>query len=195
MNFHGKSPQKGLDLEVYFIVYTLNVEQPGVKREMTEGFPDRERRRSVLASSSLSLLCVCPIHGVSHPFVEKERNTMELETMISETQEVSQRFHAIIGPWDGSLLVTHLAAVVGRLADDVMTIEGKLALPGEHVHFARNIADALLQLIRISNAYHIDLERAWTALLEEARGSLSNEALVNTMRDTIRRNQERRHHG
>jgi hypothetical protein len=119
---------------------------------------------------------------------------MELVKMISETQDLSQRFHAVIGPWDGSLLVTHLAAVVGRLADDVMTIEGKLAMPGENVHLARTIADALIQLIRISSAYHIDLERAWTELLEEAQTGLSNEAVVARMRDTIRQNQERRRH-
>lgn len=117
---------------------------------------------------------------------------MELEKMINDTQDLSQRLHAVIGPWDGSLLVTHLAAVVGRLADDVMTIEGKLAMPLEHVRFARNIADALIQLIRISNRYHIDLERAWTELLEEARSGLNNEAFVALMSDTIRQNQERR---
>lgn len=120
---------------------------------------------------------------------------MELEKMISDTQELSQRFHAVIGPWDGSLLVTHLAAVVGRLADDVMTIEGKLAQPVEQVRFARNIADALLQLIRISNAYHIDLERAWTDLLEEGHLGLNNEELMTMMRDTIRQNQQRRQQG
>jgi NTP pyrophosphatase (non-canonical NTP hydrolase) len=120
---------------------------------------------------------------------------MELEKMINETQELSQRLHAVIGPWDGILLVTHLAAVVGRLADDVMTIEGKLAMPLEHVRFARTIADALLQLIRISNMYHIDLERAWTELLEEARSGLSNEEFVARMSGTIRQNQERRQQG
>jgi len=45
--------------------------------------------------------------------------------------------------------------------------------------------------IRISNEYHIDLERAWTELLEEGHSGLSNEALVTMMRDTIRQNQER----
>lgn len=120
---------------------------------------------------------------------------MELEQMIDETRVLSQRFHEVVGPWDGSLMVTHLAGVVGRLADDVMTIEGKLALPVENVRFARNIADALIQLIRISNAYHIDLERAWMELLEEARSGLSNEALVTLMHDTLRQNQERRKPG
>ena len=120
---------------------------------------------------------------------------MELEKMISDTQELSQRFHAVIGPWDGSLLVTHLAAAVGRLADDVMTIEGKLAQPVEQVRFARNIADTLLQLIRISNAYRINLEQAWTELLEEGHAGLNNEALVTMMRDTIRQNQQRRQQG
>lgn len=120
---------------------------------------------------------------------------MELEQMINETRELPQWFHEVVGPWDGSLMVTHLARVVGRLADDVMTIEGKLALPVENVRFARTIADALIQLIRISNAYHIDLERAWMELLEEARSGLSNEALVTLMRDTLRQNQERRKPG
>ena len=58
--------------------------------------------------------------------------------------------------------------------------------------FARNIAGALIQLIRFSNAYRIDLERAWMELLEEMRSSLSNEALVTQMRDTLRQNQESR---
>jgi hypothetical protein len=130
---------------------------------------------------------------VDFPHVEeKGNNRMELEKMINEIQDLSQRLHAVIGPWDGSLLVTHLAAVVGRLADDVMTIEGKLAMPLENVRFARNIADALIQLIRISNRYHIDLERAWTELLEEAHSGLNNEAFVALMSDTIRQNQERR---
>jgi len=115
---------------------------------------------------------------------------MELEKMITETHELSQRLHTIIGPWDGMVLVTHLAAVVGRLADDVMTIEGKLAMPLEQVRFARTLADALLQLIRISTKYHIDLERAWTELLEEARLSLSNEEFVAQMSRIIRQNQK-----
>src|SRR6266699_4744330 len=101
---------------------------------------------------------------------------MELQQMLHNAQDLSQRFHAVVGPWDGTLLVTHLAGVVGRLADDVMTIEGKLAQPVENVHLARNIADALIQLIRLSNMYRIDLEQAWTELLEFGRSSLSNEA-------------------
>lgn len=111
--------------------------------------------------------------------------------MLNDTQDLAQRFHEIIGPWDGPLLVTHLAAVVGRLADDVMTIEGKLAIPGENVRFPRNIADALIQLLRISNAYHIELEQAWNDLLAEGHASLNNETLVTMMRDTLRQNRER----
>ncbi len=114
---------------------------------------------------------------------------MELEKMMNDTQELSQHFHEVVGPWDKSLLVTHLAAVVGRLADDVMIIEGKLAMPRENARLARNIADALIQLIRLSNSYQIDLEQAWKELLEEARSGLGNEALVTMMRDTIRQNQ------
>jgi hypothetical protein len=130
-----------------------------------------------------------------HTFEEKGNNRMELEKMINDTQDLSHRLDAVIEPWDGNLLVTHLGGVVGRLADDVMTIEGKLALPVENVRLARNIADALIQLIRLSNMYHIDLERAWTELLEEGRSGLSNEAFVTTVRDTIRQNQERRQQG
>ena len=76
-----------------------------------------------------------------------------------------------------------------------LTIEGKLAMPVENVHLARNIADALIQLIRLSNMYRIDLEQAWTELLEFGRSSLSNEAFVTMMRDTMRQNQERRQQG
>ena len=94
--------------------------------------------------------------------------------------------------WDGSLLVTPLAALVGRLADDAMPIEGKLPVPLEPGRLACTIADALMQLIRLSNSYHLDHERAWIGLLEEAQAGLSNEAMVTTMRDTIRQNQERR---
>jgi hypothetical protein len=61
---------------------------------------------------------------------------MELVKIISDTQQLTQRFQVVIGPWDGSLLVIHLTAVVWRLADDVMTSEGKLAQPGEQVRFA-----------------------------------------------------------
>lgn len=114
---------------------------------------------------------------------------MELEQMISDTRETSQLFHEIIGPWDGSQLVAHLATVVGRVSDDVMTIEGKLAYPIENAHLGRNLADIVIQTIRLSNLYHVDLEQAWTALLEEARTGLSDEALVSRMRDTIRQNQ------
>jgi hypothetical protein len=114
---------------------------------------------------------------------------MELQQMISDTQETSQRLYEIIEPWDGCQLVAHLAAVVGRVSDDVMTIEGKLAYPIENVHLARNLADVLIQTIRLSNLYHVDLEQAWIALLEEARMGLSNEELVTRMRDTIRQNQ------
>jgi hypothetical protein len=120
---------------------------------------------------------------------------MELQQMLHNAQNLSQRFHAVVGPWDGVLLVTHLAGVVGRLADDVMTIEGKLAQPVEQVHFARNIADAVMQLLRISNLYQIDLELAWTVFLEEARSGLGNEELLAAMHETIRQNLERRQQG
>lgn len=117
---------------------------------------------------------------------------MELEKMINDVQDASQRLHEIIGPWDGSLQVTHLAGVVGRLTDDVMSIEGKLAMPVENGHFEHNIADALFQLIKLSNVYQIDLVRAWTEFIEQGRAQLSNEAVVTMLRDTIRQNQERR---
>lgn len=120
---------------------------------------------------------------------------MELQQMLHNAQDLSQRFHAVVGPWDGTLLVTHLAGVVGRLADDVMTIEGKLAQPVEQVHFARNIADAVMQLLRISNLYQIDLELAWAGFLEEARSGLGNEELIAAMRETIHQNLERRQQG
>jgi hypothetical protein len=120
---------------------------------------------------------------------------MELEKMISETQELSQRFFEEIVPWESNLLVMHLAAVVGRLADDVMTIEGKLAHPVENVRFARNIADAILQLFRISIAYGIDFEQAWKDILVEARTGLDNKAFVNMARETIRQNLERGQQG
>jgi hypothetical protein len=116
-------------------------------------------------------------------------NKMELEKMMNDTQELSQRFHEEVGPWDRSLLVTHLAAVVGRLADDVMIIEGKLAMPRENARLARNIADAMIQLIRLGQGYQLDLERAVSDFLEEARQSLENEGLVTTMRNTLNQNQ------
>src|SRR5260370_21129468 len=109
---------------------------------------------------------------------------MELEKMINDTQDLSHRLHAVIGPWDGNLLGTHLVGGVGRLADDVMTIEGKLALSVENVRLARNIADALIQLIRLSNMYHIALERALTQLLQDGPSGLSNESSVATLSDT-----------
>ena len=52
-----------------------------------------------------------------------------------------------------------------------------------------------MQLIKISNAYRIDLDRVWMELLEEARSGLHNEALVALMRDTLRQNRERRKPG
>ncbi|GHO49102.1 hypothetical protein KSX_72650 [Ktedonospora formicarum] len=73
-----------------------------------------------------------------------------------------------------------------------MTIEGKLALPVENVRFTRNIADALIQLMRLSNFYALDLQQAWTDLLEEGYASLNNETIVAIMKATIRQNQERR---
>ena len=117
---------------------------------------------------------------------------MEFEKMISDVHDVSQRLHEIIGPWDGCLQVTHLAGVVGRLTDDVMSIEGKLALPVEDGRFERNIADALVQLIKLSNMYQIDLVQTSTEFIEQGRAQLSNEAVVTRLRDTIRQNQERR---
>lgn len=116
---------------------------------------------------------------------------MELEQMISSTQDITQQLYSIIESWDSIQVVAHLAAVVGRVSDDVMTIEGKLAYPIEHARLARNLADVVMQTIRLSNHYHVDLEQAWIALLEEARTGLSDETLVNGMRDTIRQNQER----
>lgn len=113
---------------------------------------------------------------------------MELEKMIGETRELSQRFYDEIVPWESNLLVLHLAAVVGRLADDVMTIEGKLAHPLANVRFARNIADAVLQLFRISIAYGLDFEQAWKDILLEVRTGLDNKEFLQMARETIRQN-------
>ena len=114
---------------------------------------------------------------------------MELEKLISQTGELSLRYHDLVGPWERSLLVTHLSAVVGRLADDVMILEGKLPIPLSNAHLARNIADAMIQLIRLSQRYQLDLERAVSDFLEEAQKALENEELVTTMRDTLQQNQ------
>jgi hypothetical protein len=111
--------------------------------------------------------------------------------MMNDTREVSQILQAASGPWDGIVLVTHLAGVVGRLTDDVLSIEGKIALPVEDGRFAHNLAHALFQLIWLSNRYHIDLEGAWTEFLEQGRARLSDEAMVTALRDTIRQNLER----
>ncbi len=123
---------------------------------------------------------------------KKGKNKVELEQMISDTQEITQRLYTIVEAWDGIQIVAHLAAVVGRVSDDVMTIEGKLAYPIEHAHLARNLADVVMQTIRLSNLYQVDLVQAWAALLEEARTGLSDEATVSRMRETIRQNQERK---
>jgi hypothetical protein len=60
-----------------------------------------------------------------------------------------------------------------------------------HAH----IADAVMQLLRISNLYQIDLELAWASFLEEARSGLGNEELLAAMRETIHQNLELRQQG
>ena len=117
---------------------------------------------------------------------------MELEQMISDTQDVTQQLYTIVEPWDSIQVVAHLASVVGRVSDDVMTIEGKLAYPIENARLARSLADVVMQTIRLGNLYHVDLVQAWAALLEEARTGLSDEATVSRMREIIRQNQERK---
>lgn len=120
---------------------------------------------------------------------------MELEQIVHDVRHASQRLHSVIGPWDVTTQVAHLAGVVGRLTDDVLAIEGALALPVEDGRLARNIADALFHLIRLSNAYHVDLEEAWAQFIEQGRSQLSQEAVVTALRDTVRQNRQRRQRG
>src|SRR5581483_3881940 len=46
VDFHKKSPSKGLDLQVYFMVYTLNVEQHSVKSKIPESFFCSKRKKA-----------------------------------------------------------------------------------------------------------------------------------------------------
>ena len=110
--------------------------------------------------------------------------------MVRETQELSDRLDMVMPPWERTLLVTHLASVVGRLADDVMATEGRLALPVEERHLARSLADVVMQAIRIANAFQVDLPQAWAALVTEGHTTLDNAEVVAAIQATLRHNLE-----
>jgi hypothetical protein len=112
--------------------------------------------------------------------VERKRrfnDTMEIEKMIDDTRHFTKSVQDQLGPQifgDGSALIAELVRVSGFLAEAVLVTEGKRPTrTGTTVRLAHDITDVLYILISISDYYHIDLERAWNDLIQEAWSNLA----------------------
>ncbi len=116
---------------------------------------------------------------------------MELEKIINDTRDFTQRVRELLGPQifeDPSTLVVELSRVIGVLAESILVTEGKRpAHPARPPRLAHDVADVLFLLIAISNHYHIDLEKAWNAWIPQTHAVLNDEAFVKTIRDRVAR--------
>lgn len=101
---------------------------------------------------------------------------MKFEKVVNDTRELSVRLHApeALGPWEPCARVVDLAGETGTLAQSILALEGIAAAPPESVHLTRDIPRLLYMLVNLGNVYHIDLEQAWTATLQEGWANLGN---------------------
>ncbi|MBO0796924.1 MAG: hypothetical protein J2P36_39090, partial [Ktedonobacteraceae bacterium] len=78
---------------------------------------------------------------------------MELEKIVNDTQDFTQRIHKVLGPHvfgDPSTLVVELSRVIGVLAESTLVTEGKRpAHPARSPRLAHDVADVLFLLIAI----------------------------------------------
>lgn len=123
---------------------------------------------------------------------------MELEKIVNDTQDFTQRVHELLGPHvfeDPSTLVVELSRVIGVLAESTLVTEGKRpAHPARSPRLAHDIADVLFSLIAISNYYHLDLEKAWNEWLPQTRARLDDDAFVKTVHDRVVRARQQKAH-
>lgn len=114
---------------------------------------------------------------------------MELEKIINDTQDFTQRVQETFGPqWleDPATLVVELSRVIGVLAESMLVTEGKRpAHPARPLRLAHDIADVLFLLIAIGNHYQIDLATAWNEWIEPTRARLNNDTFIQISRSIL----------
>jgi hypothetical protein len=107
--------------------------------------------------------------------ISRLHNNMELENIVNDTQNLSNRLHApeVLGPWDPCALVADLAGETGTLAQSVLTLEGIAAAPPDSAHLASDIPRLLYMLVNLGNFYRIDLEHAWNDMIQEGWANIA----------------------
>ena len=75
------------------------------------------------------------------------------------------------------VMVTELVGEVGTLADSIMILEDyRRPRNGEHIDLEDDIVDVLFMLIRIADHYKIDLESAYSKMIDQTREKLTERA-------------------
>jgi NTP pyrophosphatase (non-canonical NTP hydrolase) len=99
---------------------------------------------------------------------------MKVSEMVEMTREITALFDKVVPrPWGIEAMVTELVGEVGTLADEVMIKEGYRPLrEGDNLNLEDDLVDIIFMLIRIADYYSIDLERAYTRMIDETRRKL-----------------------
>lgn len=123
---------------------------------------------------------------------------MELEKIVNDTQNFTQRVREVFGPQlfeDPSTLVVELSRVIGVLAESTLITEGKRpARPARPLRLTHDVADVLFVLIAISNHYHIDLEQAWNDWIPQTQARLNDDAFVKMIHERVTRGRQQKAH-
>jgi hypothetical protein len=95
--------------------------------------------------------------------------------MIYAAQKGASSLYAaeVLGAWEPCALIADLVGETGTLAHSVLTIEGIAAAPPEIVHLESHIPRFLFMLANLSNVYGVDLEQAWSDLIQEGWSNIA----------------------
>lgn len=99
---------------------------------------------------------------MSDIFSKLQKDSEELEKLIISKSRTGKKDEVFV-------LVTHLLAECGEVADDIKGMEGKRAEdPSNYTieDLAKELVDVVFNTLRIANNYGINLDDYWTKRLE-----------------------------
>lgn len=97
---------------------------------------------------------------------------MHVSEMMQMTREVADLFDEQVGPWSVPVMLTELMAEVGTLADSLMIQEGYRRPRADVPDLSDDVADILFMLLRIADAYHIEIASAYKEMIQRTRERL-----------------------
>lgn len=100
---------------------------------------------------------------------------MKVSEMVEMTREVTRLFDITVPrPWGIEAMVTELVGEVGTLADSIMITEGyRRSREQNEIDLEDDVVDIMFMLIRIADYYNIDLEKAYTQMIDITRKKLN----------------------